>query len=93
MIGHLEKDEWVWDAFTYWKGPRLLFRQKSLVNDDATFHVQACTKEIPVLKLYISVIYFLHNIFTNVNDHITHVYISFLIGHLEEKLFGSSPVL
>lgn len=27
------------------------------------------------------------------NGHITHIYISFLIGHLQENLFGSSPVL
>lgn len=31
--------------------------------------------------------------FCGFNDHITHIYISFLIGHLEENLFGSSAVL
>lgn len=71
----------------------LLFRLKRLVNADDAFHVQVHSKEIPVLKLHISVIYYLHNIFTNVNDCITHIYISFLIGHLEENLFGSSPAL
>lgn len=46
-----------------------------------------------MLKLCISVMYYLNNIFTNVNDHITHICMSFLIGHVEENLFGSPPVL
>lgn len=31
--------------------------------------------------------------FWGFNDHITHIYISFLIGHLEANLFGSSHML
>jgi len=53
---------------------------KRLVKDDAAFHVQARSKEIPVLKFHISVIYYLYNVFTNANDPITCIYISFLIG-------------
>lgn len=31
--------------------------------------------------------------FGGFNDYITHIYISFLIGHLEEKLFGNPLML
>lgn len=75
MTDHLEKDEC--DAFTYWKGPScLLLRLKRLVNDDAVFASKLMLKTSCVLNLHISVVYYLH-IFTNVNDHITHIYISF----------------
>lgn len=94
VTGHLGRDEGEKRYFYLLEGaPCLLFRLKGLVNDAAAFHIQAHGKEIPVLKLRISVIYYLHKIFTNVNEHITHIYISFLIGHLEENLFGSSPLL
>lgn len=45
-----------------------LFWLKRLVNAAAALHIQVHREEIPMLKLHISVICYLHNIFTNIND-------------------------